>query len=461
MEKDYNLEMQKLFLEFLAHDQDLFVRVNGIIENDFFDRTLRKTVEFIREHAGKYNALPSQEQIKATTGTELNGLSTEIDDRHKDWFIDEFEQFCQHKALEKAILTSTDMLEKGQYSAVEKLVKDAVQVGLAKHMGTDYWESPSARIEKVRSQRGGVSTGWKDIDNKLYGGFNRGELNIFAAASGGGKSLFLQNLGLNWALQGLNVIYVSLELSEELCSMRLDSMLTGYTTKDVFRNVEDVDLKVRLQGKKAGSLQIVQMPSGITVNQLNSYLREYQVKTGIKVDCMLLDYLDLMMPAQKRISASDLFIKDKFVSEELRNFAVEMDLLFATASQLNRSAVEEIEFDHSHIAGGLSKVQTADNVIGIFTSQVMRERGRYQVQFMKTRSSSGVGNKVDLAFDIAGLRITDLDDSEKDYETNSATAAYDLMKKKPTHNQNMSENDTVEKAVENVDRLRSILKRQD
>ena len=461
MEKDYNLEMQKLFLEFLAHDQELFVRVNGIIDNDFFDRNLRKTVEFVREHAGKYNALPSPEQIKATTGMELAGLSKEVDERHKEWFIDEFEQFCQHKALEKAILASADMLEKGQYSTVEKLVKDAVQVGLAKHMGTDYWESPSARIEKVRSQRGGVSTGWKDIDQKLYGGFNRGELNIFAAASGGGKSLFLQNLGLNWALQGLNVIYVTLELSEELCSMRLDSMLTGYTTKDVFRNVEDVDLKVRMQGKKAGSLQIVQMPSGITVNQLNSYLREYQVKTGTKVDCMLLDYLDLMMPAQKRISASDLFIKDKFVSEELRNFAVEMDLLFATASQLNRSAVEEIEFDHSHIAGGLSKVQTADNVIGIFTSQVMRERGRYQVQFMKTRSSSGVGNKVDLAFDVAGLRITDLDDDQKDYESNSATAAYDLMKKKTNPAQNMSENDTVEKAVENVDRLRSILKRQD
>ena len=162
-----------------------------------------------------------------------------------------------------------------------------------------------------------------------------------------------------------------------------------------------------------------------------------------------------------RDSASDLFIKDKFVSEEMRNFAVEMDLLFATASQLNRSAVEEIEFDHSHIAGGLSKVQTADNVIGIFTSQVMRERGRYQVQFMKTRSSAGVGNKVDLAFDVAGLRITDLDDDQKDYESNSATAAYDLMKKKNNPAQNMSENDTVEKAVENVDRLRSILKRQD
>ena len=458
--KEYTVDLQRLFVEFLSQDQDLFVRVNAILDPNFFDRELRKTVEFVQSHATEYQALPTLDQIKAISNLELQPLK-DVDDRHKKWFVDEFEIFCRHKALESAILKSADLLEKGEYGPVERMVKEAVQLGLAKHMGTDYWKSPAERIERIRNQRGGISTGWSEVDKKLYGGFNRGELNIFAAASGGGKSLFLQNLGLNWALQGLNVIYVTLELSEELCSMRLDSMLTGYTTKDVFRNVEDVDLKVRMQGKKAGSLQIVQMPSGITVNQLNSYLREYQVKTGTKVDCMLLDYLDLMMPAQKRISASDLFIKDKFVSEELRNFAVEMDLLFATASQLNRSAVEEIEFDHSHIAGGLSKVQTADNVIGIFTSQVMRERGRYQVQFMKTRSSSGVGNKVDLAFDVAGLRITDLDDDQKDYESNSATAAYDLMKKKTNPAQNMSENDTVEKAVENVDRLRSILKRQD
>ena len=142
------------------------------------------------------------------------------------------------------------MIEKSNYGAVEKIIKDAVQIGLAKHMGTDYFANPRERIEHVRNFRGATSTGWTGIDLKLYGGFNRGELNIFAAASGGGKSLFLQNLALNWAKQGYNVIYVSLELSEELCSMRLDSMLTGYTTKDLFRNVEDVDLKIRMQGKK-------------------------------------------------------------------------------------------------------------------------------------------------------------------------------------------------------------------
>lgn len=465
MATEYNLELQKLFVEFLAQDQDLFVRVNGILNEEYFDRTLRKTVGFIREHATEYGALPTKEQIIATTGMDLNGISSEVDERHKKWFIDEFEQFCKHKALEGAILASTDLLEKSEYGAVEKLVKDAVQLGLAKHMGTNYWEDPAGRIEAVRNTRGGTSTGWAEIDKKLYGGFNKGELNIFCAASGGGKSLFLQNLALNWALEGMNVLYISLELSEELCSMRLDSMLTGYNTKEVFRNTDDVDLKVRMASKKAGRLQIVQLPNGITCNDLNSYMREFEVKTGVKVDCMLVDYLDLMMPAQRKVPPSDLYIKDKFVSEELRNFAVEHDLLFATASQLNRSAVEEIEFDHSHISGGISKIQTADNVIGIFTSQAMRERGRYQIQFMKTRSSAGVGSKVDLAFDIAGLRITDLEEqeSESDMINSNYNDKLDSLRRQSTVSKSagVQAAEIVQTHTLSQEKFRNILKKQD
>ena len=118
------------------------------------------------------------------------------------------------------------------------------------------------------------------------------------------------------------------------------------------------------------------------------------------------------MPLSKRISAENLFVKDKYVSEELRNLAVEKNCVFVTAAQLNRGAVEEVEFDHSHISGGLSKIQTADNVFGIFTSRAMRERGRYQIQLMKTRSSSGVGMKIDLDFNVDTLRISDLDESD-------------------------------------------------
>ena len=144
---------------------------------------------------------------------------------------------------------------------------------------------------------------------------------------------------------------------------------------------------------------------------------------------LLVDYLDLMMPNSRKVSPSDLFVKDKFVSEELRNLAMEMNIVFVTAAQLNRGAVEEIEFDHSHIAGGLSKIQTADNVFGIFTSRAMRERGRYQIQLMKTRSSSGVGMKIDLEFDMDSLRIRDLaDDSEyQEFDKRKSTIYLSLI----------------------------------
>jgi hypothetical protein len=229
----------------------------------------------------------------------------------------------------------------------------------------------------------------------------------------------LANLGVNFALAGLNVVYLTLELSEALVSMRIDSMLTGVSTRDIFKDLDDVEMKVKMIGKKAGMLQIKYMASGKTSNDVRAYMKEYEIKCGKKVDVLLVDYMDLLMPIGKKISAENLFIKDKYVSEELRNLAMEKQCVFVTAAQLNRGAVEEVEFDHSHISGGLSKIQTADNVFGIFTSRAMRERGRYQLQLMKTRSSSGVGQKLDLEFNIDTLRITDLPEDEQEQTAGS------------------------------------------
>ena len=120
-----------------------------------------------------------------------------------------------------------------------------------------------------------------------------------------------------------------------------------------------------------------------------------------------------------------MYIKDKFISEELRGIAVEKNIIALTASQLGRSAVNEMEVDHSHIAGGISKIQTADNVISIMMTTSMRDRGQLQYQFLKTRSSSGVGSKVILGHDINTLRIYDL---EMDDEIEQpAKSAVDLM----------------------------------
>ncbi len=352
---EYTFDVQKLYIEMLLADAESFARAQNIFKPESFDRKLQPIAKFVKDYMDEYKVMPDVEQVNAKHDIKLKSAK-DLDPSHFNWLLDEFETFSRHKALEHAILQSADLLEKGDYAPVEDMVKDAVNVGLTRDLGTDYFEDPKGRLEALKANNGQVSTGWANLDKKLFGGFNRGELNIFAGGSGAGKSLFLQNLAVNWATAGLNVCYISFELSEQLTAMRLDAMI-------------------------------------------------------------------------KRISPADLFIKDKYVSEELRNLVVEKQCVLATASQLNRASVEEIEFDHSHISGGLSKIQTADNVIGIFTSRAMKERGRYQIQFMKTRSSSGVGQKVDLEFDVDSLRIRDLaDDPEYKQFDKQRSTIYDSLK---------------------------------
>jgi hypothetical protein len=461
MSEEYTEDLQKLYLEFLLADKDLFVRCNAITSSKYFVRKYQPVMDFIQEHVDGYGDLPTHEQIKAKVRIEFDDVRAKITDDHKKWFMDEYEKFCRHKALEGAILESADKLERHEYGSVEQLIKDAVGIGLAKDFGLNYWDDPAGRIQAIKDNRGQNSTGWESLDKVLYGGFNPGELNIFAGGSGSGKSLFMQNMALNWSLAGKNVVYVSLELSEELCSMRIDAMVTNQSTKDVMRNADDTALKVRMSGKKAGVLQMIQMPNGATINDIKAYIKEYQIQNDIKIDGLFVDYLDLMMPVSVKVNPSDQFIKDKYVSEELRNLAIELNILFVTASQLNRGAVDEVEFDHSHIAGGISKINTADNLIGIFSSRAMRERGRVQIQFMKTRSSSGVGSKLDLGYDMNTLRITDLDEDEQG-EEGQVASIYQSLKNKatvsPAGTESVQPDNT---AVENAARLQNLLKRRE
>ena len=406
MLKEYGLDVQRLFLEMMLEDASSYVRIQNIYNPENFDRSLRKAAEFIKEHSDKYKTLPERTQLAAACGVTLQPVP-DLNQGHYDWFMQEFEAFTKRQELERAILKAADLLEKGDFDPVEKLIKDAVQISLTKDMGTDYFADPAARINKYFNSGGQVSTGWPQMDRLLYGGFSRGELNIFAGGSGSGKSLVMMNIALNWLQQGLSGVYITLELSEELTSLRTDAMLTQTSTKDIRKDIDTTTMKVMLVGKKSGNYQVKGLPAQSNINDIRAYLKEYQIQTGKKVDFVMIDYLDLLMPVSAKVSPNDLFVKDKYVSEELRNLAKELGVLMVTASQLNRSAVEEVEFDHSHISGGISKINTADNVFGIFTSRSMKERGKYQIQCMKSRSSTGVGQKIDLEYNIETMRITD------------------------------------------------------
>lgn len=414
--KGYDKSIEDLFINFLFSDPELFVRCKGIIDPSYFEDNKNKTtVSTLIDYSNKYNSLPTIEQVKSLCKKTDIELLSDISDSHRDWFLDEFETFCRHKALENVILDSIEMIKEKRYGEVEKSVKEAVQIGLVRNLGLDYFEDPKSRLERIKKNDGLISTGWETVDAKLFGGFNKGGLHIFAGQSGSGKSVVMQNLTVNWALAGLNVVYVTLELSEDLCAMRIDAMTAGVNTRYILRDIDDVAIKVRTIAKtNKGTIRIKQMRNGSTANDILSFIKEYQIQTGVKVDAIAVDYLDLMMPGTVKVGVSDAFVKDKYVSEELRNLAIDLNCILLTASQLNRNSYESTDYDGASVAGGISKLNTADNMLAIFTTPSMKESGRYQFQFMKTRSSSGVGTKVDMAYNPDTLRITDLDDEDED-----------------------------------------------
>lgn len=411
--KEYSEEVQKVLIQFMLTDNSAYVRCQNIVKPEYWNERLRPAVRFIKKFTEEYRALPTPEQIKAETSLDLP-IIPNIQSNHVDWFLDEISGFCRHKAMEALVYEGPQLIAQGDYAELERRSKENMLISLQTELGTDYFENPLERLERMRDKTDTTPTGWRDIDSKLYGGMNRGEITFFCGGPGTGKSLFLQNLALNWVQMGLSVIYITMELSEELVGLRYDAMITETPTKMIFKDINDIAMRLGMMRKvggkthKWGKLQIKKLPmAGTTANDIRAYLQEFEIQTGAKPDAIVVDYLDLMHPNSGKINVSDQFIKDKFTSEELRALAVEWNILCATASQLNRASIQEQDFDASHIAGGISKINTADNVLAILTTAAMKDRGEYQIQFLKTRSSSGVGQKVFLKIDSNTLRIQD------------------------------------------------------
>lgn len=402
---DYGQDFQQLLIDVIMSDADIFVRCQNIIKVEYFQNKQAKAVQYIIDYAQKYSTLPTVEEVNLKSGTKCTLIPT-IDASHQQGFLDTIEEFCRHKALENAIINGMELVKKRQYGKVEELVKEAMLVSLQRDLGTNYFLDPEERNTRLFSAQGTISTGWKDVDYKLYGGYGLAELEIYVAPSGGGKSVVLQNSALNFSKKHMNGIYITLELKEELVAQRMDSILTGRTKQEMISDLSTSSAEVQVLGKNMAPIYIKRMPESITtVHDIKAYIREVQIKTGLKLHYLVVDYLDLLN--SPRCDPSDMFIKDKFVCEELRALANELDITVVTASQLNRSAVEADEYNHSNIAGGISKIYTADNVIGIFNTQVLRDRGEIQFQFLKTRNSNGVGSKIRLSYNIDTLCISD------------------------------------------------------
>ena len=362
-------------------------------------------ITFVHKYWNQYRALPDPVKVEAETGIKLK--AQEITSDTLDWAADEVETFCKNKAIEFAIRTSPALIEKKDFGGIEKKIRDAISVSLHRDLGLDYFADPETRLRSMMERNQQVSTGMPTMDKVLYGGVNRQEMTIFAAESGGGKSMMLLNMGFNFAMNQMNGVYITFELSEEVIAKRLDSMMSGIGQRQIFHQIDQVATSIAMKRGRMGKIFIKYLPATITTTiDIRAFLAEFQLIHGWKPDFLIVDYIDLMAPSTK-VNLDNLFIKDKYVAEELRSLAVEYNSILITASQLNRTAVNQERHDHSMIGGGISKIQTADNVISIRQTEAMRNCGEISFQFMKTRSSNGVGRILYMSWDPTSLRITD------------------------------------------------------
>ena len=406
-----NLEKQIMLLEYLISSQDIFIKLSPILQTKYFDSKIKNSVTFIKEYFEDFKSPPTSEQIRVETGNIIN-IKTTLTKPEILYAEAQLEQFCRQKAIEHAIMASPALLDEGKYGEIEKLIKDAITVGISRNIGMDYFNDPEARLRLLALNNNAIPTGWTKLDEYLGGGLNRKEMIIFAAPSGVGKSLTMSNLTKNLMKRKMNGVYITLELSEEVVCKRFDSMFTGIKQTEILSNITETTIKIEIQKENYGSLHVKRMPESATnANHIRSYLKEFEIVNGYIPDFLVVDYLDLLCSVQQ-VSVENTFIRDKFIAEELRSIANDYNLIMITASQLGRSASELSNPDdvgQSNIAGGISKINTTDNLVAIMQTPQMKARGEMFFKMIKTRSSNGVGLSYTLKFNNNTLELENLD----------------------------------------------------
>jgi len=402
-----DIEKQKLVLGALLSSRDLMALCSPVLRHSYFDIELKKTVKFIVDYFQQYKDVPKQATVRAETGVEIEDLGS-ISRADLSYIASEIETFCQNRAMTEAILAGPALLQKGDYGQILQAMKDAIAVGLQKDMGTDYFSNPEERLRLMSQEHAKISTGLPELDAAIGGGVGRQELLMFAANSGGGKSMTMLNIAKNFLAQGLNGVYISLEMAEHIVSKRLDSMITHVSQDNILAQASRVAQLIENSAEGMGKFIIKRMPENrTTAATIRSYLQQLEQASGFRPDFIVVDYIDIMGTTMN-ISMDNLFTKDKFVTEEVRSLGFDFNAVIISASQLGRGALEADKLSQAHIQGGISKINTSDYTIGIKQDDVMRSAGEIYFEILKSRNSSGVGRRILLGWDSVSLNIQSL-----------------------------------------------------
>ena len=344
--------------------------ISDILNPSMFDSDSNKwLVKNIKDYFYEYKKQPTLEVIKykidemdddvLKSGVieKLRDVWKNIEASDLEFVQEETLDFCKNQTLKGAILESVDLLENKDYDGIKAIIDEAMKAGSTRDLGQDYIESLELRLEE--SARTTTKTPWDVINEIMDGGLGQGELGVVVAPAGIGKSWTLQALGAGALKDGKTVVHYTLELNENYVGLRYDSIFSGVTTANIKYYKEDVQSKI---SNLPGKLLIKYFPTkSATVQTIGSHLKQIEL-SGVKPDVVLVDYADILMSVgsfkEKRHAIGTIY-------EDLRGLAGELEIPIWTASQANRSALEEDVIGADKVAEDYSKVMTADFVMSM------------------------------------------------------------------------------------------------
>lgn len=307
----------------------------------------------------------------------------------EEYIRTDLNKFVKTQAMKKAILSSFDLIEKGDWDTIISTVTEATKAGLdIMSIGQDYF---GEYVERIARRTAGTSstkfpTGIPDLDEVLNGGPEQKQLALVAGGTGRGKSIFLEWIGRTAILLGKTVVYYTLEIPEDKIGARYDSLFSRVKMKELKHFPKDVESALLgYSSKYKGRLILKEYPAdSATVHTLRAHIRQLH-SSGIRPDIIIVDYLDLLKPHR---NYSSMYEELDSITKALHGMAKELDVCVWTATQLNRSGITAENPDETAIAGSLAKLYTVD--IALFLAQSNDERDDEIMRIIVSKNREGL-----------------------------------------------------------------------
>lgn len=427
--------MEKSILSHLVYNEKYGRKVLPFLKEEYFpEESDRVLFGLISSYVTQYNAFPTKEalfielgnkEIEEGTFNEVHETlsSLEIDPTtNLEWLINQTEKYCQDKAIFNAIRESIKIIDgKSQVTknAIPELLRTALGVTFTSHIGHDFIEDWNDRYDSYHKVEKRLRFDLELLNKVTGGGVPPKTLNCILASTGVGKSLAMCHMASVNLMDQKNVLYITLEMAEERIAQRIDANLLDVPIQDIpSLSKRDYDAKLeKLRKTTKGKLIVKEYPTAtVGVAHFRHLLNELKIKRNFVPDVIYIDYLNLCISARIKPGAQvNSYTYVKAVAEELRGLAVEMNIPIWTATQANRSALNNSDIGLEHTSDSFGLPMTVDFMIALNSPEELQEMGQILVTQLKSRygDPSYFKNFV-IGVDRAKMRLYNVENTAQD-----------------------------------------------